>query len=370
MPDESPSLQDVLRHRRRAGFVGRRGELDLFDANFTAALDRKHFLFNVYGEGGVGKSSLLEQWRGIAARHGALVAQVDEGVYGVPEAMASIADRLGTRFDDFRKSYRTYQKARQQLERDPRTKDRWSRLTRTAVKGGLNLSKALPGAAPVVDLVNRDATATAVDDVRQFLREELRSRRQVAVMESPAGRARVRGAGGAVPAARARRRGRSRRAAGRGDRGLTPSAEEQVGVGGQGLEVAGGVGHETAGAEVEEAADGGDLGGPGAVGLGHVLDHPEGLALRVLESAAHVDLVAAAQLPQVPDGGFQGDRADAGGEQGFLGDAGGAQALPAGMLPVLKIDGLVEVALGVQLVAADRDADLERFCHDGHVTRQ
>jgi len=59
------SIQAILRGRRRAGFVGRGGQLAVFRENFGRPPGERAYIFNVYGEGGVGKSTLLEQWRQI-----------------------------------------------------------------------------------------------------------------------------------------------------------------------------------------------------------------------------------------------------------------------------------------------------------------
>ncbi|MFD3575370.1 tetratricopeptide repeat protein [Streptomyces sp. NPDC058644] len=86
-------MQELIRRRRRAGFVGRRGELDAFRANFDVPPgdDRHRFLFHVHGIGGVGKTSLVREWEQLAREQGALTAYLDEAVGSVPEAMAAIS---------------------------------------------------------------------------------------------------------------------------------------------------------------------------------------------------------------------------------------------------------------------------------------
>lgn len=92
-------MQELIRRRRRAGFVGRRGELDVFRTNFEVPPtdDRHRFLFHVHGIGGVGKTSLVRQWEQLASEQGALTAYVDEAVGSVPEAMAAIAAQFALR---------------------------------------------------------------------------------------------------------------------------------------------------------------------------------------------------------------------------------------------------------------------------------
>ncbi len=74
------SMQELIRRRRRAGFVGRREELRLFRANFELPPDddRHRFLFHVHGPAGVGKTSLVREMAQLARDRGALVAYVDE----------------------------------------------------------------------------------------------------------------------------------------------------------------------------------------------------------------------------------------------------------------------------------------------------
>ena len=55
------SRQEMIRRRRRTGFVGRHAELAAFRANFGRQPqdDACQFLFHVHGNAGVGKTSLL-----------------------------------------------------------------------------------------------------------------------------------------------------------------------------------------------------------------------------------------------------------------------------------------------------------------------
>lgn len=94
-----PSMQELIRRRRGAGFVGRRGELDAFRANFDVRPDdeRHRFLFHVHGIGGVGKTSLVREWEQVARERGALTAYVDDAVGSVPEAMAAITAQFALR---------------------------------------------------------------------------------------------------------------------------------------------------------------------------------------------------------------------------------------------------------------------------------
>ncbi|MGH3709972.1 MAG: tetratricopeptide repeat protein, partial [Pseudonocardiaceae bacterium] len=188
MPDQFLSIQDVLRRRKQVAFVGRSGPLALFRENFDLGPfdERKRFLFNVHGEGGVGKSSLLEQWRELTRERRGAEARIDEHVYGVPEAMASLAAQLGAKMKDFWARYDSYLVRREQLERDPQVpREIWSKVIRTSVKAGLHVSKMIPGAGPVVDLVDSETAAQAVDQMRIFLTRKLRNSQDVRLLLFP-----------------------------------------------------------------------------------------------------------------------------------------------------------------------------------------
>ncbi|MFE1957339.1 tetratricopeptide repeat protein [Streptomyces sp. NPDC059479] len=92
-----PSMQERIRRRRRAAFVGRRRELALFRENLDLPPDdeRHRFLFHVRGNAGVGKTSLVRELEQLARERGALTAYTDEAVASVPEAMAAISEQFG-----------------------------------------------------------------------------------------------------------------------------------------------------------------------------------------------------------------------------------------------------------------------------------
>ncbi|MGY5000430.1 tetratricopeptide repeat protein [Streptomyces griseus] len=96
MPPSSPrrlSLQQIVEGQRRAAFVAREAELGLFRANFALPPEdpRHRFVFHVRGNAGVGKTSLVREWRELAGEFGALTASVDESADSVPDVLAAIA---------------------------------------------------------------------------------------------------------------------------------------------------------------------------------------------------------------------------------------------------------------------------------------
>ncbi|WP_063757743.1 ATP-binding protein [Streptomyces fulvoviolaceus] len=114
-------MQELIGRRKRAGFVGRRSELDLFRANFDASPeDERHsFVFHIHGAAGVGKSSLIRELQAVAAQRKALTACTDETVNSVPEAMAAISAqcaRQGAELKALDKLLATYRQRRHEAE--------------------------------------------------------------------------------------------------------------------------------------------------------------------------------------------------------------------------------------------------------------
>ena len=109
---------------RKESFIGRADQLKVFSDNFSG--DPIYMLFAVTGEGGVGKSTLLEQYTDIARspKVRALVIRCDEKQSSPVEAMGYIAEELAKhsiKHEEFDDRYKKYREVRQEAESDPKT---------------------------------------------------------------------------------------------------------------------------------------------------------------------------------------------------------------------------------------------------------
>src|SRR5215203_4318277 len=84
------SLQDITRARKN--FVGRATHLKAFIENLSLSPDdpSKLFVFNFYGQGGIGKTTLMRRLQDQARAKSALTAWIDEDIPDIPTAMAKV----------------------------------------------------------------------------------------------------------------------------------------------------------------------------------------------------------------------------------------------------------------------------------------
>ncbi|TJZ52092.1 tetratricopeptide repeat protein [Streptomyces piniterrae] len=195
------SRQELIRLRRRAGFVGRRAEIAAFRDNLSRVVeDPAHqFLFHVHGQAGVGKTSLVRQFAEAAREHGAPTAYVDEAVHGVPEAMAVISGQLaaqGRPLKAFDKLLATYRERRHEVEAaaaadgpgdpaDPRGPAPSPGSMIAAQAGLAGLGVLLPGAGAVTGALDPAHVARGADRLRGLLSARLRNHDDVQLVMSP-----------------------------------------------------------------------------------------------------------------------------------------------------------------------------------------
>lgn len=74
------SLKELRDRAVQSSFVGREAQLQQFRSVIaTPYSERDRFIFNISGQGGIGKTTLLEQFQQVAKELGYVTAYVDEG---------------------------------------------------------------------------------------------------------------------------------------------------------------------------------------------------------------------------------------------------------------------------------------------------
>ncbi|WP_214404981.1 tetratricopeptide repeat protein [Pseudonocardia lacus] len=191
MTDDPPrSLQDLVRARRRGGFVGRRDLLAAFGDNLDLGIDDpgRRFLVEVVGDAGVGKSTLLAEFVRVAREREQLTGLADESAPDVVSCLTALAEDLrgqGVRCRAFRRALSSYQQRQRELESDPNAPPRPSGLLAGVVGIGLKLAGEIPGAGIAVEALDPDAVAREADRFQAYLRRKLRSDAEVELMWTP-----------------------------------------------------------------------------------------------------------------------------------------------------------------------------------------
>jgi len=191
-PQNKPkSLQDILKQRQQSGFVGREDQVNQFRQNLALPLedDRRRFLFNVWGEGGVGKSTLLRQFRKIADEAKIISAYIDEAEKTVPEVMGRLAqelERQGHKLPQFTERYKVYRQKRHELETDPQAPQGFSAFVgKTMVKTGVRLARRVPVSGAVFDFVDEDALASQAGEWASYVAKKITNKDEVRLVQEP-----------------------------------------------------------------------------------------------------------------------------------------------------------------------------------------
>ncbi|MER5831934.1 tetratricopeptide repeat protein [Streptomyces sp. NPDC002130] len=197
MAQPQPSMQELIRQRGRAGFVGRSAERAAFRANFgTAPQDERHrFRFHVHGNAGVGKTFLLRELEQIARERGALTAYVDDGAGSVPEVMAEISRQFaaqGRRLKELDRLLAAHREHRHEAELaasavlDTRPEETGpSTGGRMAARAGVVAAGMVPVVGPLAGMLDAEQLAHVADRLRASLIARFRNPEDLRLVLTP-----------------------------------------------------------------------------------------------------------------------------------------------------------------------------------------
>ncbi|MEU8749836.1 tetratricopeptide repeat protein [Streptomyces chartreusis] len=194
MAQARPSMQELIRQRRRAGFVGRGAERAAFRENFDLPPEdeRHRFLFHVHGNAGVGKTFLVRELEQLAREKGALTAYVDETVGSVPEAMAAIGRQFaaqGHKFKDLERLLAAHRERRHEAEAAvaaPEPEPQAPSAGSTAVmRAGLVGLGMVPGVGAFAGALDAAQLAQGADRLRAGLSSRFRNQEDMQLVLSP-----------------------------------------------------------------------------------------------------------------------------------------------------------------------------------------
>ena len=191
-----PSRQDILRRQQRSTFVGRIEQLEAFEHNLIHLNQDEDgfvypysFLFNTWGQGGVGKTTLLRRFEDITKQHKGVAALVDEAIGTVPAVMAEFARQLkeqGHHFAKFDERYKVFRQKQNELETDPEAPKGFSALMgKTVAKAGLSLGKQVPGVEAAIDLLDQEAIADGAGEWTAYVSRKLKNKDEIQLVNEP-----------------------------------------------------------------------------------------------------------------------------------------------------------------------------------------
>src|SRR5690349_5385748 len=171
-----PTLQQLLGQRQAEVFVGRDAQLVSFTDTLALRLDdpRRRFIYNVHGQGGFGKTTLLRQLQRAADAADAATGWCDHGQSDLVAAMRTLAKSLGGDFAPFEKLVATYERGRHTVESDPTAPAALAGAIGGAIgRGGVVLGRRIPLMGAALDLVDPDSASAQVAEVASFLARRL-----------------------------------------------------------------------------------------------------------------------------------------------------------------------------------------------------
>ena len=182
------TFKEKRQAKQKAKFIGRNEHLDLFKNNLGS--DDPTLIFNIYGQGGVGKTHLSKQYKATAEEYKCLTAYTDESIKSILQWMESVSKQFKEKnadLSEFDKRYKIYLQETKKLETDPdKPKGTLKTLVRTATKGALKEGKKwVPGGELIGSFLDEDGIATATSEWLDFTYKKISNKDEVELVLEP-----------------------------------------------------------------------------------------------------------------------------------------------------------------------------------------
>ncbi|MGW7685232.1 tetratricopeptide repeat protein [Kribbella sp. NPDC054772] len=181
----------MIRKRQAGAFVGRTEPLRQFEQNLALPPDdpRRRFIFTLYGDAGIGKTTLVRQWQRVAVRQGHATGYVDEAALDIPSAIEMLARSLaaeGAECEAFTGKLTQYRKHRHTVDSDPGAPSGISSLlTRSAVRIGLRAAEGIPVVGAFTGEIDKNEAALQADQARAFLARRFARHQDIELLLAP-----------------------------------------------------------------------------------------------------------------------------------------------------------------------------------------
>ena len=184
------SITEVVKIRIKRSFIGREDQIKAFDENLRLPVDHpdRNYIFNITGQGGVGKTWLGNQFMERMKQNRMITAKIDVGVDSVLDALDQWAKQLeeqNCELKRFRERYKFYQNKRNELESDKDAPDGILNVIGGGlVKTALTLVKTTP-AGPLTDFLDQEKLETGVSKGISYLYKKVTNREDRNLLQQP-----------------------------------------------------------------------------------------------------------------------------------------------------------------------------------------
>ncbi|MEY4903965.1 MAG: hypothetical protein RLZZ292_1780 [Bacteroidota bacterium] len=169
--------------KKELDFIGRGEHITIFNNNLQA--NEPIPFFNIYGQGGVGKSYLSNHYKTLTDANKVLSAYSDESLKSVLEWMAAVSEEFAAQkveLTDFDKRYKLFLQETKKLEIDPeKPKGTFGGLAKSLFSGLLKEARKIPGADLLGSFVNDDAVTGAIGEWAEFVGKKISNKDEVAL---------------------------------------------------------------------------------------------------------------------------------------------------------------------------------------------
>lgn len=169
-------------------FIGREHEIDNFDKQLSLTHPR-YLIFYITGQGGVGKTTLLNRFREIARDEGFLLTDSDELQQDIPTLLGRFAHQLaeqGSNLKHFDELYKIYQQKMHEIENDPEAPPGLATLlAKVAVRSAYIVGDMVPGVRKGLEYIPRESVETHAGEWAAYLAKKLTNKDEVALVRNP-----------------------------------------------------------------------------------------------------------------------------------------------------------------------------------------
>jgi tetratricopeptide (TPR) repeat protein len=179
---------ELINEAEAERFVGRERELETFRQQISLTKPR-YLIFYITGQGGAGKTILLNRYREIAKELEFLLADCDEPQRDVPAVLGRFAHQLaeqGFPAKHFDERYKTYRQRMHEIETDPEAPQGLAAiLGRTVVRSAFIVGDLVPGLRKGLDILPQESLETQASEWASYLSKKLTNKDEVPLVREP-----------------------------------------------------------------------------------------------------------------------------------------------------------------------------------------